>query len=87
MLQHSVRPADGAAQTFQTVSRLFFSDVYYKFSPTSGTLAGLHQYDSLLEDYSRAGVDREVAALKNYEAKFDAVDEAKLDLSEQGLRT
>jgi hypothetical protein len=29
--------ADGATQTF-TVSAQFFSDVYFKFSPTSGTV-------------------------------------------------
>ena len=54
--------ADGAMQTFNYLSEQFFSQVYFKFSPTGGTAAGLHQYDAQLEDYSAAAVAREVAA-------------------------
>src|ERR1035437_8919261 len=71
--------ADGAMQTFGYVSDQFFSDVYFKFSPTSGTAAGLHQYDTQLEDYSAAGVEREVAALHEYEKKVAAIDGSALD--------
>jgi len=53
--------------------------VYFKFSPTSGTSAGLHQYDTQLEDYSAAGVAREVAALHEYEKKVEAIDGSALD--------
>ena len=48
--------ADGAPQTFQFVSDQYFSDVYFHFSPTAGTSAGLHQYDTQLEDYTAAGI-------------------------------
>ena len=48
--------------------------VYFKFGPTNGTAAGLHQYDTQLEDYSAAGVAREVAALHEYEKKVAAID-------------
>ena len=48
--------ADGAGQTFNTLSEQYFQHVYFKFSPTAGTSAGLHQYDTQLEDYSAAGV-------------------------------
>src|ERR1017187_3348025 len=71
--------ADGAMQTFGFVSDQFFSDVYFKFSPTSGTSAGLHQYDTQLEDYSAAGVQREIAALRGYEKKVAAIDGSALD--------
>jgi len=71
--------ADGATQTFGYLSEQFFSDVYFKFSPTSGTSAGLHQYDTQLEDYSAAGVAREVAALHEYEKKVEAIDGSALD--------
>ncbi len=71
--------ADGAMQTFGFVSDQFFSDVYFKFSPTSGTAAGLHQYDTQLEDYSAAGVAREVVALHEYEKKVAAIDASALD--------
>src|ERR1017187_7109127 len=71
--------ADGAMQTFGYVSDQFFSDVYFKYSPTAGTAAGLHQYDTQLEDYSAAGVAREVAALHEYEKKVEAIDGSALD--------
>jgi len=71
--------ADGAQQTFTALSDQFFSEVYFKFSPTSGTSAGLHQYDSQLEDYSAAEVAREVAALHEYEKKVEAIDTSALD--------
>jgi uncharacterized protein (DUF885 family) len=73
-----------AGDNFRHLADEYFSQVTFKFGPTYGTLAGLHQYDSQLEDYSRAGVEREVAALKDYEAKFNAVDGSKLDESTQG---
>jgi uncharacterized protein (DUF885 family) len=71
--------ADGAMQTFHFLSDQFFTDVYFKFSPTNGTAAGLHEYDSKLEDYSAAGVAREVAALHEYEKKVEAIDPSALD--------
>jgi uncharacterized protein (DUF885 family) len=76
--------AQTAGDNFRHLADEYFSQVTFKFGPTSGTLAGIHQYDAQLEDYSRSGVDREVAALKEFETKFDAVDEAKLDESTQG---
>jgi uncharacterized protein (DUF885 family) len=71
--------ADGAMQTFNFLSGKFFSDVYFKFSPTNGTSAGLHQYDTQLEDYSAAAVQEEVAALHEYEKKIAAIDSSALD--------
>jgi uncharacterized protein (DUF885 family) len=71
--------SDGAMQTFNYLSDQFFSQVYFKFSPTSGTAAGLHQYDTQLEDYSAAGVEREVAALNGFEKRVAAIDPGALD--------
>ena len=71
--------ADGAMQTFNYLADHFFSDVYFKFSPTNGTAAGLHQYDSQLEDYSAAAVQEEIAALHGYEKKVAAIDPSALD--------
>ena len=71
--------SDGAMQTFNYLSDQFFSQVYFKFSPTSGTAAGLHQYDTQLEDYSAAGVEREVAALDGFEKRVAAIDPGALD--------
>jgi uncharacterized protein (DUF885 family) len=71
--------ADGAPQTFNYLTEQYFHDVYFKFSPTAGTSAGLHEYDSQLEDYSAAGVEKNVAALHDYEKKLMAIDPSALD--------
>jgi uncharacterized protein (DUF885 family) len=71
--------ADGAGQTFNTLSEQYFDQVYFKFAPTAGTSAGLHQYDTQLEDYSAAGVQRQIAALHEWEKKIEAVDPSALD--------
>jgi uncharacterized protein (DUF885 family) len=73
--------ADGGVQTFQFIAGQYFSDVYFHFSPTAGTSAGLHQYDNELEDYSAANIEREVAALHTYEKKVEAIDPSALDAS------
>jgi len=71
--------ADGASQTFNFLTDQYFHDVYFKFSPTAGTAAGKHEYDTQLEDYSAAGVQKNVAALHDYEKKFMAIDPKALD--------
>lgn len=73
--------ADGGAQTFQLLADQYFTDVAFKFSPTSGTQAGFHQYDTELEDYSAATIAKQVAALHTYEGKISAVPPASLDAS------
>lgn len=57
----------------------YFDQVFFKFTPTGGTFVGLHQYDPLLEDYSRAGVDANVAALHAFEKRVEAMDASGLD--------
>jgi uncharacterized protein (DUF885 family) len=71
--------ADGAMQTFNFLADHFFSEVYFKYGPTSGTSAGLHQYDTQLEDYSAAAVQEEIASLRGYEKKVAAIDPSALD--------
>ncbi len=76
--------ADGAPQTFHYLADHFFSDMYFKYSPTSGTAAGLHQYDTQLEDYAPATIQAEIAALHSYEKKLAAIDPSALDGSVAG---
>jgi uncharacterized protein (DUF885 family) len=73
--------ADGAIQTFNFLADQYFSDVYFHFAPTTGTTAGLHQYDTQLEDYSAANIQKQVAALHTYEKKIEAIDPSALDAS------
>ena len=71
--------ADGAGQTLTFLSEKYFDDVYFKYSPTAGTSAGFHQYDTQLEDFSAAATARQVAALHDFEKKIAALDVAALD--------
>jgi uncharacterized protein (DUF885 family) len=73
--------ADGAVQTFNFLADQYFSDVYFHFAPTVGTQNGLHQYDTQLEDYSAANIQKQVAALHIYEKKIEAIDPSALDAS------
>ena len=77
MAQHPA--ADGAGQTFNTLSEQYFQQVYFKYAPTSGTSAGLHQYDTQLEDYSAAAIQKQIAALHEWEKKITTVDPSALD--------
>ena len=71
--------ADGAGQTLEVLSNGYFDQVYFKYAPTLGTAAGLHVYDSQIEDYSAANVRAEAAALHTWERKIAALDGSGLD--------
>ena len=60
-------------QQFEKVSNEYFDQVYFRYAPTNGTLAGYHQYDAQLEDYSRTNIDAEIAALKVFEKRLEAI--------------
>ena len=78
--------ADGAPQTFQYLADHFLSDVLFKYSPTTGTANGLHQYDTQLEDFSPATIQAEIADIRAYEKKVAAIDASALDASVAGDR-
>ncbi len=71
--------ADGAGQTLRFLADQYFDQVYYKYSPSLGTSAGLHEHDAQLEDYSAANIQRETAALHAWERKISAIDASALD--------
>lgn len=48
----------------------FYGD-YFRFSPSTGTAVGFHQYDSALEDYSQGNMRAYVAMLRSYIPKFE----------------
>ena len=51
-------------KVFELLAEQYFDKVYFKFSPSQGTAAGFHQYDNLLENYSRASINSQITALK-----------------------
>jgi uncharacterized protein (DUF885 family) len=73
-------------QQFEKVSDEYFDQVYFHYSPSSGTQTGYHQYDAQLEDYSRKNIDAEIAALKVFEKRVSAIhsDSTALDLTTRG---
>ena len=78
--------AKAADERFSQVADNFFEQVYFPFAPTSGTLAGFHQYDARLEDYSKAGVDRQVKALHAFLPQVEAIAPDTLSGSVRGDR-
>jgi uncharacterized protein (DUF885 family) len=65
--------AEDWKQSFQTASDEYFDQVYFRYAPTSGTVAGFHQYDGRLEDYSAQAIDAEIKALKSIEVRIEAI--------------
>ena len=61
--QSGASQAPAAAAALRKLADQYFDQVYFHYDPSSGTEAGLHQYDAQLEDYSRDAVDRETADL------------------------
>jgi len=72
-------------QQFQKLSDDYFDQVYFHYGLTSGTpngpgtgpdggtQAGYHQYDAQLQDFSRKNIDAEIAALKDFEKRVEAI--------------
>jgi uncharacterized protein (DUF885 family) len=58
----------------------FFAE-YFDFHPSLGTYAGLHQYDSNLEDYSRQGIEKEAAFANHY---IECLENFRPDLLSSG---
>jgi uncharacterized protein (DUF885 family) len=68
-------------QAFATLADQYFDQYYFKFNPTAGTAAGFHQYDSQLEDYSRAAIDKQIAMLHDFQRLATKVDAKQLSAS------
>ncbi len=82
MLAQTTNSSHTASANWNKLVDEFF-DQYFKFNPTQGTASGFHQYDSQLEDYSRKGVDAQVAFAKSFLAKLAQFDSNQLSAEEQ----
>jgi len=60
-------------QEFARLADDYFDQAYFRYAPTNGTLAGLHQYDTQLEDFSRKSIDAHIVVLHEFERKVEAV--------------
>ena len=75
------------SRQFQKVSDEYFDQVYFPNQPTSGTLAGYHQYDSKLEDFSRKPRSmRKSRDLNHFDRSRLAIPAASLDQTTRGDR-
>jgi uncharacterized protein (DUF885 family) len=72
-------------QQFQKTADDYFDQVYFHYGltagttngpntgPAGGTQTGYHQYDAQLQDFSRKNIDAEIAALKDFEKRVEAI--------------
>ncbi|MEP7096848.1 MAG: DUF885 domain-containing protein [Dokdonella sp.] len=78
--------ATNADVAFTTLADEFFDSYYFPTNPSIATATGIHTYDGKLEDYSRAGVDQEIARLQQWDKRVSAVDPKALDEQTRGDR-
>jgi len=76
-------PGDAA---LATLANDYFDHYYFPANPTAATTAGIHRHDGQLEDYSRAGVEHAIRALRRYRRRFEAVPASGLSERSQGDR-
>jgi len=75
----SVRVPTASAATSKADAALlaladeYFDDFYFPNNPSTATADGIHKYDSQLEDFSRAGIERQIRTLHGYEGRFAAI--------------
>jgi uncharacterized protein (DUF885 family) len=69
--------ADATAR-WNALGNDYIDQILFRFNPSQGTTAGLHQFDSQLEDYSRANIDKQVGALQEFEKRVVAFDASAL---------
>jgi hypothetical protein len=83
-LSSSAQAAPSSA-SYQDIVKAFF-DAQWVAHPTFATATGLHNWDDQLDDVSGAAVTREIARLKDFKAKLQAVDGASLSLADRDDR-
>jgi len=71
---------------FRALTDRYFEQSTFAYNPTQGTSAGLHQYNSKLEDYSRAAVDAQIKTLLDFKKQFDDLPAFQMDQSTQADR-
>jgi uncharacterized protein (DUF885 family) len=67
---------------FETLAQEILAD-YYRRNPTEATELGLHEFDGELENYSRAAIEDELAALKRFAAALERVTPDALSVTQR----
>jgi uncharacterized protein (DUF885 family) len=74
-------PLPASADSFTKFVDDYF-DARFEYLPSQGTDAGFHQYDTKLEDRSRARIEARIAELKVFLPRLQAFDRSKLSFDE-----
>jgi uncharacterized protein (DUF885 family) len=64
---------------FAALADQYFDQVFFPYQPTTGTLAGFHQYDAQLEPYDRASIAKQTAELHTFERRVSDFPKDGLD--------
>lgn len=72
MLAGSAASAPQQEGAFATLVDEFIA-AFFRANPTPATLAGIHDYDGMVEDYSPAGVAAQVRSLRDFERRFEQI--------------
>ncbi|MCI0355756.1 MAG: DUF885 domain-containing protein [Acidobacteria bacterium] len=72
MLSGAPTPSSATQSSLSTLVDEFIA-AFFHANPTPATLAGIHDYDALVEDYSPAGVRAQVRMLRDFERRFEQV--------------
>lgn len=65
--------AIATSQAYQALVDTYFDD-YLRGNPTTATYLGVHTFDHLLEDYSKAAIDADIRSTRAYLQKFEAIE-------------
>lgn len=60
-----------------------YFDGYFALHPSEATATGFHQYDAKLEDFSRGGVDNQIAFARQWLARVEQFDKKSLSATDQ----
>ncbi len=85
-LTDMARAGESGDAKFRQLADEFIDQYYFVFNPSIATQQGVHRFDDRLEDYSRAGIERNVRALQGYEQRLVSVDGAQLSQQNMGDR-
>lgn len=78
----------GTPQDWHALADEYLEKIYFPQNPTAATVAGLHQYDSAIEDYSTEGKAHQIRALELFEtrvAHFPSSGLNQVDAADQGI--
>ncbi|HWZ98994.1 MAG TPA: DUF885 domain-containing protein [Candidatus Dormibacteraeota bacterium] len=71
-LPYAATATENSSAAWNALVDDFFTQIFFKFSPSGATSVGIHDYDSQLEDFSKAAREQEIAAVTQFEKRVAA---------------